>query len=63
MTIEEAWNAYPLCKTKFTCPFLDKFFIEVETRFYDNDRGEQVRLPTDLRCSGVSCDYWHLHIT
>lgn len=39
MTIEEAWNAYPLCKTKFTCPFLDKFFIEVETRFYDDDYG------------------------
>jgi len=41
IAIEEAWNAYPLCKTKFTCPFLDKFFIEVETRFFDNDIGEQ----------------------
>ncbi|XP_033108992.1 protein retinal degeneration B-like [Anneissia japonica] len=37
---EEAWNAYPYTKTRFTCPFVEKFFIEVET-YYLPDRGNQ----------------------
>ncbi|XP_069168054.1 protein retinal degeneration B isoform X5 [Procambarus clarkii] len=37
---EEAWNAYPYTKTRFTCPFVEKFSIEVETFYYD-DAGNQ----------------------
>lgn len=37
---EEAWNAYPYTKTRFTCPFVEKFSIEVETYYY-NDGGSQ----------------------
>uniref|UniRef100_A0A0K0F6Q5 DDHD domain-containing protein n=1 Tax=Strongyloides venezuelensis TaxID=75913 RepID=A0A0K0F6Q5_STRVS len=34
--IEEAWNAYPITKTKYTCPFVDRLSIEVETQFHDD---------------------------
>ncbi|CAL4067402.1 unnamed protein product [Meganyctiphanes norvegica] len=41
LSVEEvAWNNYPYTKTKFTCPFVEKFSIEVET-FYFNDGGHQ----------------------
>ncbi|XP_060558830.1 protein retinal degeneration B-like isoform X3 [Ruditapes philippinarum] len=36
---EEAWNAYPYTKTRYRCPFVEKFVLEVETR-YLNDGGE-----------------------
>ena len=39
---EEAWNAYPYTKTRTTCPFMDKFYIDVET-YYFADPGIQVR--------------------
>lgn len=35
---EEAWNAYPYTKTTYRCPFIEKFFLEVETE-YHNDPG------------------------
>lgn len=35
---EEAWNAYPYTKTRYSCPFIDRFVIEVETRYF-NDAG------------------------
>ena len=38
--LEESWNAYPYTKTRFSCPFLEKFSIEMET-FYYNDAGNQ----------------------
>ncbi|KAM3722567.1 Protein retinal degeneration [Dirofilaria immitis] len=37
---EEAWNAYPYTKTRYSSPFLDRFNIEVETKYY-NDAGNQ----------------------
>ncbi|RWS28529.1 Protein retinal degeneration B-like protein [Leptotrombidium deliense] len=37
---EEAWNAYPYTKTRYTCPFVEKFFIEIETKYF-NDAGHQ----------------------
>jgi len=42
LTIDEkAWNAYPYCKTIYSCPFLgDRFSIIVETR-YESDSGTQ----------------------
>lgn len=37
---EEAWNAYPYTKMRTTCPFVEKFFVDVET-FYYPDGGQQ----------------------
>lgn len=37
---EEAWNAYPYTKTRYRCPFVEKLYLEIETR-YLNDAGEQ----------------------
>lgn len=34
---EKAWNNYPYTKTRYTCPFLDKFFIDIETKYTDDD--------------------------
>lgn len=36
---EEAWNAYPYTKTRYKCPFIEKFVIEIET-CYLSDGGE-----------------------
>uniref|UniRef100_A0A914VVA9 DDHD domain-containing protein n=1 Tax=Plectus sambesii TaxID=2011161 RepID=A0A914VVA9_9BILA len=33
---EEAWNAYPYTKTRYSCPFMDRFVVEVETRYFDD---------------------------
>lgn len=39
--VEKAWNAYPYCRTVYTCPFLgDRFNISVTTR-YLADSGDQ----------------------
>ncbi|KAB0792480.1 hypothetical protein PPYR_14439 [Photinus pyralis] len=40
MADEEAWNAYPYTKTRYTCPFVEKFYLEIET-YYFNDNGHQ----------------------
>ncbi|XP_076232304.1 retinal degeneration B isoform X1 [Calliopsis andreniformis] len=37
---EEAWNSYPYTKTRYTCPFVEKFSIEIET-YYFPDNGYQ----------------------
>lgn len=37
---EEAWNAYPYTKTRYTTPFVEKFSIEIET-YYFGDNGHQ----------------------
>lgn len=37
---EEAWNAYPYTKTRYTCPFVEKFSLEIET-YYFPDNGNQ----------------------
>ncbi|KRX25121.1 Protein retinal degeneration B, partial [Trichinella nelsoni] len=34
--VEEAWNAYPHTKTKFSCSFVEKFSLEVETKYFDD---------------------------
>jgi hypothetical protein len=34
---EEAWNAYPYTKTRYTCPFVEKFSLEIETYYYADD--------------------------
>ncbi|KAJ8922249.1 hypothetical protein NQ315_004186 [Exocentrus adspersus] len=40
MVEEEAWNAYPYTKTRYTCPFVEKFSLEIETYYY-SDNGHQ----------------------
>jgi len=53
---EEAWNAYPYTRTRYTCPFVEKFFIDIETRYFD-DAGEQQNVfdlsPAELRSRTV----------
>lgn len=40
---EEAWNAYPYTKTRYTCPFVEKFSLEIETYYYpDNGSHDNV---------------------
>lgn len=40
---EEAWNAYPRCKTVIKCPYFTKFCLTVETvHMADNGRSENV---------------------
>lgn len=34
---EEAWNAYPYTKTRYTCPFVEKFSLEIETYYFSDD--------------------------
>lgn len=33
---EKAWNAYPYTKTRYTCPFVEKFFLEIETKYLED---------------------------
>ncbi|XP_054628625.1 membrane-associated phosphatidylinositol transfer protein 2-like isoform X8 [Dunckerocampus dactyliophorus] len=37
---EESWNAYPYTRTRYTCPFVEKFSIDIET-YYMADTGTQ----------------------
>lgn len=52
MVEEEAWNAYPYTKTRYTCPFVEKFYLEIETYYY-SDNGHQENVfglsGTDIR--------------
>ncbi|XP_077776652.1 membrane-associated phosphatidylinositol transfer protein 2 isoform X5 [Podarcis muralis] len=40
---EESWNAYPYTRTRYTCPFVEKFSIDIET-YYISDSGEQANV-------------------
>ncbi|NXN27191.1 PITM1 protein, partial [Nycticryphes semicollaris] len=40
---EESWNAYPYTRTRYTCPFVEKFSIEIET-YYRPDGGQQTNI-------------------
>ncbi|XP_031549781.1 membrane-associated phosphatidylinositol transfer protein 2-like [Actinia tenebrosa] len=48
---EEAWNAYPYTKMRTTCPFVEKFVVDVET-YYLPDAGQTENVfnlsPTEL---------------
>lgn len=35
--LEKAWNFYPYTKTEYTCSFIPKFKILIETRYEDNN--------------------------
>ncbi|NXY87658.1 PITM1 protein, partial [Alcedo cyanopectus] len=41
--VEESWNAYPYTRTRYTCPFVEKFSIEIET-YYRPDAGQQTNI-------------------
>ncbi|XP_067378426.1 membrane-associated phosphatidylinositol transfer protein 2-like isoform X5 [Channa argus] len=49
---EESWNAYPYTRTRYTCPFVEKFSIDIET-YYQPDPGNQADVfnmsPTEKR--------------
>lgn len=35
---EKAWNAYPYCKTEYSCPFLgSKFSLTIETKYIEDN--------------------------
>nr|CAG4641444.1 EOG090X00NX [Eurycercus lamellatus] len=36
---EKAWNAYPYTRTRYTCPFVEKFSLDIET-VYKEDSGD-----------------------
>lgn len=40
---EEAWNAYPYTRTKYTCPFVERFSMDIETYFFQ-DRGDRTNV-------------------
>uniref|UniRef100_A0A8C6K114 Uncharacterized protein n=1 Tax=Melopsittacus undulatus TaxID=13146 RepID=A0A8C6K114_MELUD len=40
---EESWNAYPYTRTRYTCPFVEKFSIDIET-YYKTDPGDHVNV-------------------
>ncbi|XP_041058197.1 membrane-associated phosphatidylinositol transfer protein 2 isoform X1 [Carcharodon carcharias] len=40
---EESWNAYPYTRTRYTCPFVEKFFIDIET-YYKPDSGDHANV-------------------
>lgn len=58
---EEAWNAYPYTKMRTTCPFVEKFFVDVETYYYP-DAGQQVHLKQilNVECLSGQCAWLHL---
>jgi hypothetical protein len=59
---EEAWNAYPYTKTRYTCPFIQRFSLEIETS-YCADAGHQENVfglsGSDLRNRGVGKEDFH----
>jgi len=36
---EKAWNAYPYTRTRYGCPFIEKFSLDIET-VYKEDCGD-----------------------
>ncbi|XP_041436289.1 membrane-associated phosphatidylinositol transfer protein 2 isoform X2 [Xenopus laevis] len=40
---EESWNAYPYTRTRYTCPFVEKFSIDIET-YYKSDSGDHANV-------------------
>ena len=52
MTVEKAWNAYPICHTEYAIPFMgQRFFVSLDSKHVENDRGqtENVRLSLIFR--------------
>uniref|UniRef100_A0A1I7XSK6 DDHD domain-containing protein n=1 Tax=Heterorhabditis bacteriophora TaxID=37862 RepID=A0A1I7XSK6_HETBA len=45
---EEGWNAYPITKTRYSNPMMDRFSVEVET-IYCNDADEDPKLYRSIK--------------
>ncbi|CAI5445087.1 unnamed protein product [Caenorhabditis angaria] len=55
---EEAWNAYPQTKTRYSTPMMDRFSLEVETLYFDDDgRQENVFNLKDSELRSRVVDY------
>jgi len=56
--VEKAWNAYPYCKTIYSCPFLgDRFSITIVTRYLaDNGNSENALQLTDQQLKELVVD-------
>ena len=40
LTVEEkAWNAYPYTRTIYSCPFIEKFSLDIETVYKEDPGG------------------------
>uniref|UniRef100_A0A0X3PDS7 DDHD domain-containing protein n=1 Tax=Schistocephalus solidus TaxID=70667 RepID=A0A0X3PDS7_SCHSO len=48
---EEAWNAYPYTKTRYRVPFMEKFTLELETKYLDDggDRDDVFELTPEAK--------------
>lgn len=46
---EKAWNYYPYTITEYTCSFLPKFSIHIETKYEDN-KGSNDSVSSQLSC-------------
>ncbi|XP_031111105.1 phosphatidylinositol transfer protein 1-like [Ipomoea triloba] len=68
-TQEEAWNAYPMCKTVMKCPFFSKLSLTIETiHKADNGHSENVhglskeqlaaREVETIDIASAASDYW-----
>lgn len=66
---EEAWNAYPICKTVIKCPYFAKFRLTIETvHKADNGKSENVHALTEeqlaarqveiIDIASAPRDYW-----
>lgn len=66
---EEAWNAYPRCKSVITCPYFSKFRLTIDTiHKADNGRSEnvhglskqqiEVRQVETIDIASSPTDYW-----
>lgn len=46
MTVEKAWNAYPICHTEYSIPFLgERFFVSLDSIHVEGDRGQTENVP------------------
>lgn len=60
---EEAWNAYPYTKTRYTCPFVEKFSLEIETYYYpDNGSHDNVFKMSASEVRNVSVGMYSIFI-
>jgi len=60
---EEAWNAYPYTKTRYTCPFVEKFSLEIETYYYpDNGSHDNVFKMSQSEVRNVSVGMYKIYL-
>ncbi|VEL34017.1 unnamed protein product [Protopolystoma xenopodis] len=52
---EEAWNAYPYTKTRYSVPLVERFKLEIETHYFDDagEREDVFKLTSEERKSRI----------